>query len=52
MNDLKVINEALQEAKKYGLEAEVIWSTLNSIKNNPNQSLMEAIHHGLGEWIK
>ena len=52
MNDLKVIYEALQEAKKYGLEAEVIWSALNYVKNNPNQSLIEATHYGLREWIK
>jgi len=52
MEDLTIIGEALKEAKEYGLETEVIWSALHSMKTNSNQSLEEAICNGLGEWIK
>lgn len=52
MEDLKTISEALKEAKEYGLETEVIWSALHSMKTNSNQSIEEAIGSGLGEWIK
>lgn len=52
MEDLQTIYTILQEAKEYGLETEVILSALQSMKGNPNQSLTEAMHTGMGEWIK
>ena len=52
MEDLRIINEALQEARNYGLEVEVIKSALNSMKSNSNQSVVEAMQSGLNEWIK
>jgi len=52
MEDLRIINEALQEARNYGLEVEVIKSALNSMKTNPNQSTTDAMQSGLNEWIK
>lgn len=52
MEDLKAINEALQEARNYGLETEVIKSALDSMRNDHNKSVFEAIQDGLNEWIK
>lgn len=52
MEELQAIGQALQEAKRYGLEAEIVWSALDSMKANPNQSLIEAIYYGMSEWIK
>ena len=52
MDEIKAIHSILQEAKEYGLEAEVIWSALNSLKNNPTQTPIEAMENGMNEWIK
>jgi hypothetical protein len=52
MDEIKAIHPILQEAKKYGLETEVIWSALNSLKNNPTQTIVEAMENGMNEWIK
>jgi len=50
--DIETIDKALKEAKEYGLEIEVIWSALHSMKTNSNRSIEEAICDGLEEWIK
>ena len=52
MEELQVIGQVLQEAKEWGVETEVVWSALESMKRNPNQSLAEAIYDGMSEWIK
>jgi hypothetical protein len=52
MEELKAIHSILSEAKKYGLETEVIWSTLNSLKSDPTQTIVEAMENGMNEWIK
>jgi hypothetical protein len=52
MEDVKAIFEIFTEAKKYGLEAEVVWSALESMKSNPTQTTVEAMMDGLNEWVK
>ena len=52
MEELTTIHSVLSEAKEYGLETEVIWSALNSLKNNPTQTIVEAMENGINEWIK
>lgn len=51
-HEVNEIYKMLQTAKKYGLEAEVIWSALESMKFNPNQSVIIAMLDGLNEWIR
>jgi hypothetical protein len=52
IHEIHEIYEMLQEAKKYSLEAEVIRSALESMKFNPDQSIVIAMLDGLNEWIK
>ena len=52
MDDLDYIIEALQYVRKYGFEAEVVLTALQTMKNNPNQSIQEAFEFGIDEWIR
>ena len=52
MEEIKAIYSMLQEAKEYGLETEIIWSALNSLKSDSTQTVVEAMSDGLNEWIK
>lgn len=52
MEKLEAISEVLREAKEWGLETEIVWSALESMKANPKQSIVEAIYGGLNEWVK
>ena len=52
VNELTFINDTLTEASQYQLTTEVVWSALQAIKQAPNITIQEAIHHGLSEWIK
>lgn len=52
MDEIKAIYSILREAKEYGLETEVIWSALNSLKSDPSQTPIEAMENGMNEWIK
>ena len=52
MDDLDYIIEALQYVRKYGFEAEVVLTALQTMKNNPNQSIQEAFEFGVSEWIR
>jgi hypothetical protein len=52
MDEIKAIYSMLQEAKEYGLETEVVWSALNSLKSDPTQTVVEAMSDGVDEWIK
>jgi hypothetical protein len=50
--DLEAISLALQEAKNYGLEVEVIYSALKEMKMNGAITIEMAINSGLNEWVK
>lgn len=52
MDELEAIHSILSEAKEYNLETEVVWSALNSLKNNSTQTIVEAMENGMNEWIK
>ena len=52
MKELEAILSLLSKAKEYNLETEVVWSALNSLKNNPTQTIVEAMENGMNEWIK
>ena len=50
--DLKLIDEHLDNAIENGLEVEVIYWALVAMKKNPNLSPGEAFILGIMEWIK
>ena len=52
MAEFEAIHSILSKAKEYNLETEVVWSALNSLKNNPTQTIIEAMENGMNEWIK
>lgn len=47
---LYMITEHINDAKQYGLEAEVIYSALLAMKENPSLSIEDAIAIGCDEW--
>ena len=50
--ELRNISEALATASAYGLQAEVIYSALLYMKRFPKSTPLDAITHGMLEWIK
>lgn len=46
------ITNALNEATKYGLQTEVVYSALLGLKNNPEWTIEQAISYGFYEWVK
>jgi hypothetical protein len=42
-----ILTEKLETAIKYGVEAEVVYSALKFIKNNPTSSITEAINYAM-----
>jgi len=50
--ELIFINDILREAKKYGLETEIIWSSMKILKENNKLSIVDAIWMGRNEWVK
>jgi hypothetical protein len=52
VDELAFIDDALTEASQYRLTTEVVWSALQAMKQAPNITIQEAVHHGLSEWIK
>jgi hypothetical protein len=51
-SEILAINDILREAKNYGLETEVIWSTLKFLKENSSLSILDALWMGRNEWVK
>ena len=49
---LDAIDKCLKTARKYDLEAEVVWSSLNYLKENSKKDIVDALAFGIGEWIK
>ena len=50
--DILAISESLYESIEKGLETEVVYTALKSMKENPNLSISEAIKSGTHEWLK
>jgi hypothetical protein len=50
--ELKLVYDALQQAKEYGLEAEVVLYAMKALKDDEILTIGEALACGLGEWIK
>lgn len=50
--DIKVINVLLDEAMNEGLEAEVIYSALKAMQEDPTLTPAQAFQEGMNEWIK
>lgn len=50
--DIEYINKILQESKRYGLNAEVVWTALNIMQKKPDMNLKNAMTIGYYEWIK
>jgi len=48
--ELNQVYETIKWSKQHHLEAEVIQSSLNYIKDNPKASIKESLAHGLNEW--
>ena len=49
---MKSVRIALEDAKEYGLEVEVITWALKYLKEDPTISIDQAISYGYYEWIK
>lgn len=45
-----LIGQALHEAAPYGLQAEVIASTIQHLRENPEIDLSVALQYGLQDW--
>ena len=51
-DELKTISVFLDEASEYGLEAEVIYTALKNMQEDPNLTPSQAMQFGMEEWIK
>jgi len=52
VEQLEYVNEVLEQAKEWGLEAEVVLCALNYMKQTPALSIEDAITFGFEEWVK
>ncbi len=50
--DLRAIGVFLEEAADYGLEAEVVYTALKIMQEDPSISPAQAIQLGADEWVK
>ena len=50
MEELDVISEILEKAYKWGLQTEVVDSSLQEMKTNPELTPSQAIVRGAIEW--
>ena len=50
--ELRTIGTFLEEAAEYGLEAEVIYTALKNMQEDPNLTPAQAMQFGMEEWIK
>ena len=49
-DDVRLINEAIQEASAYGLQIEAITSTIQAIREDPELEISIALQYGLQDW--
>jgi len=52
IDELLIVADFLDDAKKYGLEAEVVTFALKYMKENPSLTISQAITYGYDEWVK
>lgn len=52
MKELLIVSDVLEDAKRYGLEAEVVTFALKYMKKDPTLSISTAITYGYDEWVK
>jgi len=52
MDDINFVSSLVSQANAHDLEAEVVLSALQAMKENPNQSIQDAMATGFNEWIK
>ena len=52
ISEISTILKSLETANTYNLSAEVVWSALHHLKENPETDLVDAISYGLLEWTK
>jgi len=50
--EIRNISEALDTARAYGLYTEVVFSALLYMKRYPDSTPLDAITHGMLEWVK
>jgi len=50
--ELRTIGTFLEEAAEYGLEAEVIYTALKNMQEDPSTSVTVAMQIAMDEWIK
>jgi hypothetical protein len=51
-DDMKQVALCLDQAYHHNMQVEVVTSALATMKDNPKQSISEAINYGLNEWVK
>ncbi len=49
---LDLIQQCLDSAKEFGLEAEVFLYSMMELKKDPSLTIEEAVVYGLKEWVK
>lgn len=49
---MDAMNERLKEARKYGLEMEVLTWAFMQLSKGDDYKILEALDYGLGEWVK
>ena len=52
IDEMEEIIIILEKSLDYELTAEVVWSALKAMKENPSLSIIRAINIGFEEWIK
>ena len=52
IHELFIVSDTLEDAKRYGLEAEVVTFALKYMKQDPTLSISAAITYGYDEWVK
>ena len=50
--DMAVISTLLDEAMEFGLEIEVIYTALKTMRDDDAISPVQAFQHAMDEWIK
>ena len=51
-DDLRAIAAFIEEAAEHGLEAEVIYTAIKYVQEDPSISPAQAIQMGMDEWVK
>ena len=52
LNDMAYIDSLIDESAEHGLITEVVYFSLQAMKNNPQLTIAEAIQIGYDKWVK